>query len=79
MKMDANRKQSLSDFLVGVIAGASLALLVAAVRGSRVRDGSEWDDAWANSSSPVDLVRGGKDRKHDAEPSSKSAGGSALD
>lgn len=79
MKMDASRKQSLSDFLVGVVAGASLALLVAAIRGSRVRDGSEWDDAWANSSSPVDLEWGGKGRKHDAEPSSKSADGSALD
>lgn len=79
MKMDANRKQSLSDFLVGVIAGASLALLVAAVRGSRVRDGSEWDDAWANSSSPLDLEWSGKDRKPDAEHSSKSADGSALD
>lgn len=79
MKMDASRKQSLSDFLVGVIAGASLTLLVAAIRGSRVRDGSEWDDAWANSSSPVDLEWGGQGRKHDAEPSSKSADGSALD
>lgn len=79
MKMDANRKQSLSDFLVGVVAGASLALLATAIRGSLTRDGSEWDDAWANSSSPVDLEWGGKDRKHDAEPSSKPAGGGALD
>lgn len=78
-KMDASRKQSMSDFLAGAVAGASLALLVTAIRGSRTRDGSEWDDAWANSSAPLDLEWGGKGGKPDAEASTGSADDSALD
>ena len=79
MKMDARRKRSLADFIAGVIAGASLTLLVTAISGSRTRNGSAWDDAWANSSSPLDLECVGKGRKTDAEASSGSAGSSALD
>lgn len=78
-KMDDNRKRSMSDFLAGMITGAALTLLVTAIRGSRTRDGSEWDDAWANSSSPLDLEWGGKGGKPEAERSSKPADDSALD
>lgn len=81
-KMDARRERSLSDFLAGAIVGASLTLLVAAVRGSRVRNGSAWDNAWANSSAPLDLEYGGKGNKPgnkpDAEASTGAADGSAL-
>lgn len=78
-KMDASRRQSLSDFLAGVIVGAALTMLVATIRGSRARNGSAWDDAWANSSAPLDLEYGGKGKKPDTETPSGSAGGSAED
>lgn len=78
-KMDASQRQSLSDFLAGVIVGAALTLFVASIRGSRARNGIAWDDAWANSSAPLDLEQYKKGGKSDAEASSGSEGGNAQD
>lgn len=65
--MNTTQKQSLFYLLTGFLAGIITTKLVTRIAYETKKDEDEWAEAWARSSSPVDLGRAGK--SHDSSES----------